>query len=259
MDELDIFAAIGGVDEDLLGDKPRRLLPKRWGLIAAVLALAVLTACAAPVVLRSFTVVSSGEAELTRGAYRTGSVVIDRETGDIVGFNGSGERYPAEYEIRLEIEEAGRRPETLEERYALTWVPENYGKYFDNSEEETVVWRFCSEDSPDQRLRYVEFRQSLLPEGNPVIFTDSFSAFRDMFVNRMDSRTVTYGEATVLELYPCITEEEMEIAETIFFQTSRYLYWSDGAYLFRLEIPCEMDTQDVARIIESIQVQDPEA
>ena len=57
MDELDIFAAIGGVDEKLLTEAPRRL-PRRWGLIAAVLALAVLTACAAPVVIRSFTAVS---------------------------------------------------------------------------------------------------------------------------------------------------------------------------------------------------------
>lgn len=253
MDELDIFAAIGGVEEELLNEQPRRLLPRRCGLIAAVLALAVLTACAAPVVVRTFNAISGGEAEQTRQSHRVGSMVLDNQTGAFI-ISGSWEMEPAEYEITLELEGEGRRPQELEERYAPTWVPEDYVNQFDNSEEGNAVLRFCTLDSPDAWLRYVEFRQSLLPEGDPVTFTDTFSVFRGVFVNGMDSRNVTYGEATVLELYPRLTELELENIHAFFFQASRYLYWSDGAYLFRLEIPYEMDTDTVERIIASVQI-----
>ena len=253
MDELDIFAAIGGVDEKLLTEAPRRL-PRRWGLIAAVLALAVLTACAAPVVIRSFTAVSGGVAEQTGKYYEQRIAVINQETGVVVSFSTSREMRPAEYLITLEMEGDCKRPKSLEEWYALTWVPEDYVNHFDNSEENCRILRFATEDRGNVRGSYIELRQSLLPEGNPVTFTESFANWGTLFVNDMVSEYISYGDAAVLELACEMDPEDVRIFSGSFQQISRYLYWSDGAYLFRLEVPYLMDADTIGKIIGSVQV-----
>lgn len=258
MDELDIFAAIGGVDEDLLLERPRRILPlRKVGLIAAVLTLVVLTACAAPVVVRTFKAVCGGEASLVREAHMEGWRVIDNETGDILAV-GSREWHPAEYEITLEITEDAERADSLEELYAPAWMPEDYVNCFDQSEENCRILRYSTGDRNGIFGSYVIFRQSLLPEGNPVVFTDTLSEFREVFVNAMEASYETYGEATVLELCPRLKDMgDFPLTEELLLEARRYLYWSDGAYLFRLTIPYEMDEQTVARIIGSVAVQTP--
>ena len=254
MDELDIFAAIGGVEEDMLWESPRRVLPRRWGLIAAMVTLAVLSACAAPVVMRTFRAVSGGEAELTQRAQRTRVFLMDNETGEIMVVSSSAEDHPAEYEITLGITEGAARPETLEELYAPGWIPEDYVNFFDQSEENCRILLYSTGDRNGLLGSHVEFRQSLLPEGDPVVFTERLYDFRGIVVNDMESACVTYGEATVLELRPRENTLEMLGQEAFAFGARRYLYWSDGAYLFRLVIPYEMDTGTVTRIIDSVQI-----
>lgn len=254
MDELDLFEAIGNVDEELLLEYPRRITTlRKMGLIAAVLTLAVLTACAAPVVLRTFQAVAGGEVELVREAYMDRVLIFDRETGDIIGASGSREWHPAEYEITLDITAEAERPDSLEELYAPAWVPEDYVNFYDRSEENCRILRYSTGDRNGIFGNYVIFRQSLLPQGNPVVFTDSLSEFREVFVNAMASSYETYGEATVLELCPRLKDMgDFPLTEELLLEARRYLYWSDGAYLFRLTIPYEMDDQTVTQIIESV-------
>lgn len=253
MDELDLFEAIGRVDEELLMDRPKRITPlRKIGLIAAVLVLAIFTACAAPVVLRTFQAVSGGEAELTREGGRRLAFLIDNETGERTMVSQSVE--PAQYRITLDIAGEGVRPDTLEELYAPGWIPEDYVNLYEESEVDFRILRYATDSWVGFPARYVEFRQSLLPEGNPVTFTDSFTGFRGLHVNRMEGEYVVYGEATVLELREALDPEEAAIFSDSFMQISRYLYWSDGAYLFRLEIPWGMDSQTVEQIITSVQI-----
>lgn len=253
MDELDLFEAIGQVDEELLIDKTRRITPlRKMGLIAAVLTLAILTACAAPVVLRTFQAVSGGEVELTKEGGRRLAFLIDNETGERTMVSQSVE--PAQYRITLDIAGEGVRPDALEELYAPVWIPEDYVNSYEESETDSHILRYVTDSWAGFPARYVEFRQSLLPEGNPVTFTDSFTGFRGLHVNRMDGEYVVYGEAAVLELREEMDAEEAACFCDSFMQISRYLYWSDGAYLFRLEIPWDMDSRTVEQIITSVQI-----
>lgn len=253
MDELDLFEAIGQVEEELLIDKPRRITPlRKMGLIAAVLTLVILTACAAPVVLRTFKAVSGGEVELTKEGGRRLAFLIDNETGERTLVSQSVE--PAQYRITLDIAGEGTRPDALEELYAPEWIPEDYVNLYEESEADFHILRYVADSWVGFPARYVEFRQSLLPEGNPVTLTDSFTGFRGLHVNRMEGEYVVYGEATVLELREELDAQEAACFSNSFMQISRYLYWSDGAYLFRLEIPWDMDTQTVEQIITSVQI-----
>ena len=256
MDELDIFAAIGGVDEDLLTEAPRRL-PRRWGLIAAVLALAVLSACAAPAVIKSFTAVSGGSAKQTKEqTYQQYAVIINNgnDAAEAWVRIGTREMQPAEYQITLEVSGEYQRLDALEELYEPTWVPEDYVNFRDMSEENNRSLRYFTGDKDGIFGSYVIFSQQLLPEGNPVVFTDELSEFREVFVNDMTSAYRTYGKATVLELYPRLKEMDLPMTEKLLLEARRYLYWSDGAYLFRLVIPYEMDDETVTKIIDSVQI-----
>lgn len=251
MDELELFEAIGYADEDLLMDRPVRRTPlRKIGLIAAILTLVILTACAAPVVLRTFQAVSGGEAELTKAGGRRLTFLVDNETGERTMVSQSEE--PAQYRITLEITGEGVRPDVLKELYTPGWIPEDYVNLYEESEADSHILRYVTDTGFP--AKYVEFRQSLLPEGNPVTFTDSFTGFRGLHVNRLDGEYVVYGETTVLELREELDAQEATIFSDSIMQISRYLYWSDGAYLFRLEIPWDMDMQTVEQIIASVQI-----
>lgn len=234
MNEHDLFRAIGHADDAFLLEiakpKPRRL-PKQFGLITAVLAL-VLTACAAPVVIRSFdkvqggNIVTSGQdMELTTIIRKDGTTVETRP----IYTSGT---------VSLEVTPAEDAPETIEEAYFPLKLLDHC-TIESYTEEETVISAELSMNAPKHMTVHdILYQQHVLPKDGKIEVEGIVGT------GPWTQEEKTYGNISTIQfsgkwsLY-CTDRETGELItgwetpnSTIF-----HIFWSDGMYLYCVKLP----------------------
>lgn len=213
-----LFEAIGGLDEAMIAETApkRRTVGLRVALVAAIIAGLGLTAGAAP---------------LIRNALKSGSV----ETNQLDAFTPtdpvSGNSYEIRtHDIRVEIELDEQAPETIETFY-IPEIPQGYEQYhgavYNENSMLHCVWK--TEAGYDQDITYWQIARhsydpdeivaaiATAPGGKPIAEMRSYAGIEGYYV------------------------QQDPVAE---LPGSRMFFWSDGSYLYRLELPyAYTDTQ----------------
>lgn len=235
MTNQDLYRAIGEADDAFLLEcetQPVRRVSRRFGLIAAVIAL-MLTACAAPVAVQAFHALK--EASVTQTGHKTIEFEV---TPDTLEANI--------YQLQLDVEISPDAPDTVETTYFPTAL-EKYGRdfrwyglndnaycvYFDMGE---TTWHGYS--FTQRPLSYH------LQDGK--ISLELWSST----VHPLEVSSKTYGDVTALEVISGGLAASS--AEGAFSYAERGLYWSDGMYLFSIWLPVDTSDELVTEILNSL-------
>ena len=246
MKEETLFEAIGAVEDRYLEEleaSPVQRLPKHFGLVAALIAL-LLTACAAPVVIRSFDKVISGSRSETGFGY----LVRTYENGALTEthFLPSG--------LDLEVEVSPDAPETIMEHYLpLAFLEHSQIESYSDTDQEFSL--SLSMKIPRYgRVYGITYFQRILPKDGLVYLEDV------MDDDEWRQTMRTFGDTKVMEIsgHDAYTDAE---GNTICYRgnwiahiTTKQLYWSDGHYLFGLRYPVTypLSDADTESIINSL-------
>ena len=254
MNGLDLFMAIGNVNEEYLLESEIRPVhrPKWKAAIAAAAAVLVLTACTAPVIYGAIR-----DAQLQRRS-ATGETEKAEEN------DGNPLRLVSEldsYSVVIDFELAANIPETVETAYLPTYAPESwlggrycvqgdyavYGNWF------TAVYTEAGELNGIEQVMYTQIPACDYDPENKEIHRISVKPD-----GAISSQVRRVGDYDVLEI--AVREGDRELLDTETGRTiwiagwsKRYLYWSDGVYLFHLMIPYESDMTEVDALILSIE------
>lgn len=243
MNELDLFAAMGEIDDDLLLSTPKIRPLRRGWLIAAVLAVLFITACAAPVILGA---IQSGNLQYS------GELVSEFQRFDSQGNTHSTLQYQeSEYSIELEIETAEHLPETIETVYLPSDIPDTWQNQETtiNSVKNTLFCKWDIISEPGYRVAV--YQQWPLDSGHQSIYVNA-----DLGA-KVETCLHTIGKTDVLEIASpanplAVQEEGMEHPVVFTTGGKRDFYWSDGVYLFRLYVPYELEFEAVEHVISSL-------
>lgn len=248
MKEQELFAAIGTVEvcflEELEQPKVRRL-PRRFGLVAALIAL-VLTACAAPAVVRNLSVLK--EASIVRTEEDIDLEQLHKERhGDSVKIYGPSVVYMSET-VTMEVETAEQLPQTMETYYLPVKLLE-VCRVEDWNVDDTVLRVELSMETTNLRdLRsnpYVYrqpmqvyglvYQQQLLPEDGKVTSEGVLG------IGMWDQHETVYGEIAAVGFDGkwTVDAQNLETQEMIHGRINariRHIFWSDGVYLYGLRL-----------------------
>ena len=261
MDERSLFAAIGGVDEIYLQEleHPKiHRLPRHFGLIAAVLAL-LLTACAAPAVMRTFDKLQTGKVADNGQGYRGSYFQF------IPGEGWSEEMaYFIPSDVELEISVDPEAPGRIETRYLPTELLAHC-RVEACTDTDTEFSLSLSMEAPGNARAYgIYYRQYALPEDGRMVIPDVFgSELRRMALleeqTELQPSFRTYGDISALE-YSGEFEYENADGDTICYNNrvakfhTKYLFWSDGFYLYCMKLPViyPLRITEVERIVTGL-------
>ena len=246
MNEQTLFEAIGAVEDRFLEEleaPPAPHLSKHFVLIAALIAL-LLTACAAPVVIRSFDKVTSGNRSETGFGY----LVHTYENGALT------ETYFLPSGLDLEIEVSPDAPETIMEHYLpLAFLEHSQIESYSDTDQEFSL--SLSMKIPRYgRVYGITYFQKILP-------SDGIVYIEDVLGHREWKQSLrTFGETKVLELSGDSSYTDAD-GNTICYDGNwialiytKQLFWSDGHYLFGLQYPVSypLSDADTGPIINSL-------
>lgn len=234
MNEHDLFTAIAGAEDDFLLEleQPQvRRLPKHFALIAAMLAL-ILTACAAPVVIRSFDKVQDGAPADNGEGYRFHVYTTQKGvTTESTVFIPS--------DVDLEVSVDPDAPAVIETHYLPLKLLDycDIESYTDTEKEFSLG---LSMKVPRYGRAYgLFYRQYALPEDGNIILPDIFG----VDTHEKEKSFQTYGEVTVLEFSGNSHYEDAD-GSTLLYDGNKvangyikHIFWSDGFYLYCLKIP----------------------
>lgn len=226
MTEHELFHAIGAADEKYLLEleQPRvRRLPRQAGLIAAVFAL-VLTACAAPELIRSFDKLENGD------IMESYSVQLYNDHGDVrktLTFSKT---------VSLEVQVDPNAPDTIEE-YAIPLTILEYCTIEDYTISDSIFSLELSTNIPKYGTVYGGvYQQRVLPSDGKIEVDDFLESGIWNPVNK------TYGDISVLELNGD-TSYRMSDGTPLYSEKgtvvqgfTRHIFWSDGFYLYCLKL-----------------------
>ena len=231
MTNHDLYRAIGEADETFLLEceqsLPRRS-PRHLGIIAALVAL-MLTACA-PAAIRAFNAIKGTSLS---------------QTDEIYEFY---ELESSVYEIWVDIDIAQDAPTTIETAY-LPIAMENYGESITVEQKEWSVSFYCMsrETSAEE---YVDFHQSAYPahtRNEEKILLGKFYASPG---NTPQIREITFEDTVVLDI---IQESHAHKRESgAYYLPHRTVFWSDGYYLFFMNLPTSWNDDQIKEMISSL-------
>lgn len=249
MNEHDLFLAIGQADDAYLLEleqPKRRRIPKHVGLIAAVFAL-VLTACAAPVVIRSFDKLEGGSVLESDKDMVLVSQLLDGTVLETATF------YLSKTAV-LDVAVEPGAPDTIEQHYIPLKLLEFCGvdAYTD---EETLFSIELSIKAPKKiTLHGLLYQQHILPEDGHIEVTDILPT------GILAQSYETFGNVSAL----VISGQEMftdgeghriyESSNTIATFYTKHIFWSDGMYLYCLKLPMTypIDYSKLEEIVTSL-------
>lgn len=239
MNAEDLFRAIGEVDiadlehSEERETKRKRMLP-RIGLIAAVVTVLCMTAMAIPSVRN---LLFGIRVQQNRVA------VVDVIDGVAILSGGSAE-------VRLDVTIPQDAPGTIETAYVPLFAAENWNPIVEyRTQEETSTASPCNDLGwEDAKGNYVYFRQLACPG-----YTGDYT------IECVDLGFNADYEVTALKLgdeeVQCITVQPSTIAgEGMSAKDDgrRKLFWSDGTYLFAMEVNFDMSDAMLQQIYESV-------
>lgn len=250
MNEYDIFAAIGGVEDTFLAELEEsriRRLPRHSGLIAAMLAL-LLTACAAPVVIRSFDKVTGG----SRAETGSGFQIVEYSSGS----RKPTKSYFVPSGVELEVTVAPEAPQKIEEHFLPLKILE-YCEVESYTDAQTEFSLSLSMKVPRFGRAYgIFYRQYVLP-------ADGHVQLQDILDSREWERSFqTYGDINALEFEGNGRYEDSD-GSTLLYDGNhvariytKQIFWSDGFYLYCLKIPVTypLTIEKVEEIVTSLTV-----
>lgn len=267
MKEHNLFRAIGNAQDAFLLeiDRPQvRRLPRRFGLIAAVLALAILTACAAPVIWEAVSIENAQV--INAGEHQT--YIYHYNSGETEPFSQTPLQQ-IRYEVEMNIEVSGELPSTIETAYLPAYIPRGWAPveqmiidYHHNTGASSKLYSSWDRRSEDGSNVHV-----MIYEQKPLDFYDPEDPVVDWFYTltsaQLESQIIRLGEMDVLEIsYPDCGEALLEdwtehkVVTLYPWPGIRNYYWSDGVYLFKLHVSYDTDISTVEDVISSISVTD---
>lgn len=225
-----LFEVIGELDDDMIAETEKQSSTKgkrigiRVMLVAAILAGLGLTAGAAP---------------LIRNALKSGSVETNPHAAFTPTDPVSGNSYEIRtHEVRVEIELDKAAPEYIETFY-IPEIPEGYEQYrgalYNQGSLLHCVWK-TPEDYGHDITYWQTSRYSYEPDGTVDIITTAPGE-----IPTAEMRA--YGD---IEGYYI---QQKPVAE---IPGSNLFFWSDGSYLYRLELPYDYTDTQIADIIASV-------
>lgn len=235
-----LFEAIGLMDEEFLGEclevqvhKPKRIL---WETVLAAAVILSLTISAVAVVVMEL----SG---------RTGQgqqdLLIRWGTERYEGTVDTVDIYVTFPELHGTTEEIGAfyLPTIYEkEKLSICGVNEE-----DGIQKIVVGWRWCDvkEDAPAEMILYQQWSTCGYDPSKPL---DTLQGLR---FTESDIRTesLTYNGKS----YFLVSVGEYEGEFGVHCGSFHCLYWTDGAYIYRLEFPGDMELTEAMEIIDSVQ------
>lgn len=238
MKEQELLAAIGGAEDRFLEEleQPKvRRLPRQFGLAAALIAL-LLTACAAPAVLRSFDKLQSGQVVASEYDKVWEFWTVRDKDGQIVKQDTRMLHASGDLELQIKVESDA--PQSIETHYLPLRLMELYDVTEYSDEEALFRVEFTGSAPKDRTLLGIEYRQYALPEDGKLLVEDIFN------LGPMEAEWKTYGDISVLEY-----KGYCESVDSVYYSVNgncnlkyhntnaRYLFWSEGMYLYCLKLP----------------------
>lgn len=251
MMEQELFAAIGGAEDRFLQEleKPRgRRLPRQFGLIAAVIAL-LLTACAAPAVIRSFDKLLGGN----RAESGDGLHIVTFEGGRAVE-----ERFlPTGIDITVEVSEDA--PEKIETHYLPLKLLE-YAQVESWSDTDGEFSLSLSMKVPRYgRVYGMFYRQYVLPKDGHIHLENLLDSeeWEQSYQSYADVNALVFsGPGRYQDSEGNLLLYNGNWIVTIY---TKMVFWSDGCYLYCMRVPVtySLTASDLEEIVGSFaQVED---
>lgn len=222
MNEYDLYRAIGDADDEfLLECEPAsvRRRPRRFVLIAAVIVL-MLTACAAPAVIRTYDALKNGTITQADRKYPPYDV----------------------YDVAVEIVISPDAPTSIEEIYLPTGMLE----YTQGSSYTLSDWAFSLRCyAGEGRETELFFLQNAFSEeersGAPLVVQKAF--FHEIAIPEIVQKT--YGDIQASEyLFDLYTREG--------YYSFRNVLWSDGIYFYFFQFPVDWTEAQITDMLSSL-------
>lgn len=246
MEHYDLLTAIGHVPEEYLLELEApgvRRLPGRFGLIAATIAL-LLTACAAPVIARSFDKVRSAARSDTGRGCEIYVMINGSRQWKYDGFRS----YDAEVQVSVDAD----APQTIQEQY-FPQALLNFCTPQDCQITDTGITATFSMKVPRYGTIYdIRYEQHTIPADGKV----TVPGILGYSYLEQTSRTFGTVEALVFHgdmTYPLNADYERGDPESGRIYT-QILFWSDGRYLYCLKLPItyNLPVTEVEGIVTSL-------
>lgn len=268
MKEEALFEAIGNVEDrflEELEESTHRRLPKHFGLVAALIAL-LLTACAAPVVVRNLSALKTGAIVASEEDLCMEVLLLDSD-GETVMISGPSTVYMSGT-VSLEVEPAEDLPESIDTYYLpLKLLEHCQVEHWTVSDTLLSVELSMDATSAVRDARFnghvyrqplraygLVYQQQLLPEGGTVVSEGVLG------IGIWDQQEVTYGDVSAVEFGGKWTADMMDLdtGERIQDRINvniRHVFWSDGTYLYGLRlvgVPPLVSSVTVQEILDSL-------
>lgn len=237
MTEHELYRTIGNVDEAFLLEcekRPVRRVPKRFGLIAAVIAL-MLTACAAPGIVRNFKALKKGN--IVQGMFD--QVVPIEILGD--GTVLKSATISTSGSMALQVERAKGAPSTIKEYYIPTDLIDRYTVESCAVDDTCLMMEFSGKGIKGRELYDILYRQYVIPESGYI----TIDCFSDAGMFMQSQKTV--GDTVCIEVSGSASFEKVmwyadgrklrDQSATGTGIKACFLFWSDGLYVYCVKMP----------------------
>lgn len=237
MKEYDLFAAIGGVDDRFLEEleqTPARRLPRHFGLIAALIAL-LLTACAAPAVIRNFAAVQGGTIVESERDLDLEAMFRERY-GDKVEYVGPSKSYRSRT-VSLEVDVSADAPETIEEYWLPAKLLECCNVESWSVSDTALSVELSMDTNKNRRVYSICYQQCVLPKEGEAQMEGILG------LGSWEKQEMTYGDVSAVVFYgrDVVDGIDLETGKRIMGNATinadvRHIFWSDGLYLYGMRL-----------------------
>lgn len=228
-----LFEAIGNLDEEMLAETEEvtQIRTRRIGwkaaLVAAVVAGLAVTAAAAPLI-RNALKGGTLEPETQAGFTPTNPI-----TGDSQAF--------VWHEIMLDVEFNEDAPRSIETYYMIPEIPEEFtnqdlGHIYKDAIEAWFGWRV---PGTDRDIRFIQWAGK----------HDAIEDVLSVNVTTAPGVVPVHGLRTFAGIQGYLVEEPT-LGENY---GEREFYWSDGDYLFCVQVPCDYTDAQLEAMVASVQ------
>ena len=226
-----LFEAIGELDETMLaetentGEGCTRRMGWRVALIAAVVAGLAVTAGVAPLIRNALL---GGKLETDDTAYFTPT---DPTTGE--------SHQEQRHEITLDVAFNEDAPKSIETYYITPEIPEEFKQYHGHIYKDAMCAQYgWIVEGTDRDIFFEQYAGGIVEPGDLVVSVYT----RPGEVPKHGLKTIAGIQGYLIEK-PTI---ESDYGERIFC-------WSDGDYLFKLQVPCDYSDEELEEMVACVQ------